>query len=69
MASRLLADAQGKFTVYLESGTVWFGRVADRRMISDMPGADMTPGSYVAFRLSAPGGVAHAKAAARKVKR
>jgi predicted nucleic acid-binding protein len=59
----------GKFTAYLESGTVSFGRVADRRMISDMPGADTTPESYVAFPLSAPGGAAHAKAAARKVKR
>jgi hypothetical protein len=63
------ADAKGKFTVYLEAGTVSFGRIADRRMLSDMPGADTTPESYVAFRLSAPDGVAHAKAAARKVKR
>ena len=33
-----------------------------------MPGA-YTTGSYVAFRISAPGGVAHATAAARKLKR
>ncbi len=62
-------DTRGKFTVYLEAGTVSFGRKADRPRISDMPGADTTPGSYVAFRLSAPDGVAHATAAARKLKR
>ena len=33
-----------------------------------MPGA-YTTRSYVAFRISAPGSVAHAMAAARKVKR
>ncbi len=33
-----------------------------------MPGA-YTAGSYVAFRISAPDGVAYAMAAARKVKR
>ncbi len=33
-----------------------------------MPGAYST-GGYVAFRISGPGGVAHATAAARKMKR
>ena len=33
-----------------------------------MPGA-YTTGSYVGFRISAPGGVAHATAATRKLKR
>jgi predicted nucleic acid-binding protein len=62
-------DARGNFAVYLEPGTVSFGRKADQRMLSDMPGADTTPQRHVAFRLAAPDGVAHAKAAARKVKR
>ena len=62
------ADGRGMFTVYLEPGTVSFGRKADQPMLIDMPGAD-TFAKHVAFRLSAPDGVTHAKAAARKVKR
>jgi hypothetical protein len=62
------ADGRGTFTVYLEPGTVSFGRKADQPMLIDMPGAD-TFAKHVAFRLSAPDGVTHAKAAARKVKR
>jgi hypothetical protein len=62
-------DARAKFTLYLEPGTVSFGRATDRRVVSGLPGADTTPGSYVAFRLTGPGDVAHALAAARAVKR
>jgi hypothetical protein len=62
-------DARAKFTLYLEPGTVSFGRATDRRMVSGLPGADTTPGSYVAFRLAEPDGIAHALAAARAVKR
>jgi hypothetical protein len=43
-------------------------RAADRRIVVDLDGADTTPGSYVAFRLTAPDGVVHALAAARAVK-
>jgi predicted nucleic acid-binding protein len=59
---------RGKFTLSLDSRTVWFRQEDDQRGIRDMPGA-YTTGSYVAFRISAPGGVAQAMAAARKVKR
>lgn len=62
-------DARAKFTLYLEPGTVSFGRATDRRIVSGLAGADTTPGSYVAFRLAEPDSVAHALAAARAVKR
>jgi hypothetical protein len=62
-------DARAKFTLYLEPGTVSFGLATDRRVVSGLPGADTTPESYVAFRLTQPDGVAHALAAARAVKR
>lgn len=62
-------DARAKFTLYLEPGTVSFGRATDRRIVSKLPGADTTPGSYVAFRLAEPNGVGHALAAAHAVKR
>jgi hypothetical protein len=62
-------DARAKFTLYLEPGTVSFGRAPDRRLVSELPGADTTPGSYVAFRLAGSDSVAHALAAARAVKR
>jgi predicted nucleic acid-binding protein len=61
-------DARGKYTAVLEPGTVSFARKADRPMLIDMPGA-IPFERHVAFRLAAPDGVAHAKAAARKVKR
>jgi predicted nucleic acid-binding protein len=61
-------DARGKYTAVLEPGTVSFARKADRPMLIDMPGA-VPFERHVAFRLAAPDGVAHAKAAARKVKR
>jgi hypothetical protein len=50
------------------SRTVWFSHEAGKREVCDMAGAYSTAG-YVAFRISAPGGVAHATAAARKMKR
>lgn len=59
---------RGKFTLSLDAGTIWFSRQADQHEVRDMPGAYAT-GSYVAFRISVPDGVAHATAAARKVKR
>jgi len=59
---------RAKFSLYLEARTVSFGRVTDRRKVSDLPGADTSPGAYVAFRLTEPDGVAHALAAARAVK-
>ena len=58
----------GKFTLSLDSKTVWFSHGDDKRAIRNMAGA-YTTGSYVAFRIYEPGGVAHATAAARKVKR
>jgi hypothetical protein len=58
-----------RFTLYLESRTVSFGRVTDRRKVADLPGADTSPGAYVAFRLNAPDDVDRALAAARAVKR
>ncbi len=58
-----------KFTLYLESRIVSFGRVTDRRKVADLPGADTSPGAYVAFRLNAPDSVDRALAAARAVKR
>jgi hypothetical protein len=62
-------DARAKYTLYLEPGTISFGRADDKAKVSKMPGADTSPGSYVAFRLTTPDGVGHAMAAARKVKR
>jgi hypothetical protein len=62
-------DARAKYTLYLDPGKVTFGRATDRRIVSELPGADTAPGSYVAFRLTEPDGVAHALAAARAVKR
>jgi hypothetical protein len=62
------ADARAKFTLYLEAGTVSFMRAPDRRIVGDLDGADTRPGRYVAFRLTAPNGVARALAAARAVK-
>ena len=59
---------RGKFTVSLDSRMVWFSQENDKRAVRGMPGA-YTTGSYVAFRLSAPDGVVHATAAARKLKR
>jgi predicted nucleic acid-binding protein len=59
---------RGRFTVSLDSKTVWFARLADQQEIRNMAGA-YTTGSYVAFRIDEPGGVANATAAARKVKR
>jgi hypothetical protein len=56
------------FTLSLDARTIWFSRQADQHEVRDMPGAYAT-GSYVAFRISVPDGVAHATAAARKVKR
>ena len=58
----------GKHTLSLDSRTIWFSHLADQREVRDMPGAYST-GSYVAFRIYESGGVAHATAAARKVKR
>ncbi len=58
----------GKYTLSLDSRTVWFSHEADKREVRDMPGAYST-GGYVAFRISVPGGVAHATAAAGKMKR
>ena len=58
----------GKYTLSLDSRTIWFSRLADQQEVRDMPGA-YTTGNYVAFRIYEPGGVAHATAAARKVKR
>lgn len=58
----------GKYTLSLDARTIWFSRQADQHEVRDMPGA-YTTGSYVAFRISVPDGVAHATAAARKVKR
>jgi hypothetical protein len=52
----------------LDSRTVWFRQEEDKAAIRNMAGA-YTTGSYVAFRIYEPGGVAHATAAARKVKR
>ena len=58
-----------KFTLYLETWTVSFGRVTDRRKVADLPGADTSPGAYVAFRLNTPDAVDRALAAGRAVKR
>ena len=58
----------GKYTLSLDARTIWFSRQADQHGVRDMPGAYNTAG-YVAFRISVPDGVAHAMAAARKVKR
>jgi hypothetical protein len=58
----------GKYTLSLDSRTIWFSRLADQQEVRDMPGAYSTEG-YVAFRIYEPGGVAHATAAARTVKR
>ncbi len=58
----------GKYTLSLDARTIWFSRQADQHGVRDMPGAYTTAG-YVAFRISVPDGVAHAMAAARKVKR
>jgi hypothetical protein len=58
----------GKYTLFLDSRTIWFSRLADRQEVRDMPGA-YSRGGYVAFRIYEPSGVAHATAAARRVKR
>lgn len=60
---------KAKYTLYLESRTVSFGRVTDRRKLADLPGADNSPGAYIAFRLNAPDAADRALAAARAVKR
>jgi hypothetical protein len=60
-------NAKTKFALYLERVRVCFRRAADRRTVSDLPGADNT-GNYVAFHLAEPDGVANALAAARVVK-
>jgi hypothetical protein len=52
----------------VNSRTVWFSHEAGKREVCDMAGAYSTAG-YVAFGISAPGGIAHATAAARKMKR
>jgi hypothetical protein len=57
----------GKYTLSLDSRTIWFTRLADQQEVRDMAGA-YTTGSYVAFRINEPGGVAHATAAARRMK-
>jgi hypothetical protein len=62
-------NARAKYTLYLEPGTISFGRAEDQDKVGKMPGADISPESYIAFRLTAPDGVEHAMAAARKVKR
>ena len=59
---------RGRFTLSQDSRTIWFSHLADQQAIRDMPGAYST-GGYVAFRIYEPAGVAHATAAARKVKR
>jgi hypothetical protein len=58
---------RGRFTLSLDSRTVWFNHLADQEKIFEMPGAYSTT-RYVAFRIYEPDGVAHAAAAARKVK-
>ena len=58
----------GKFTLSLDSRTIWFSHLADQKAVGDMPGAYPT-GGYIGFRIYESGGVAHATAAARKVKR
>jgi hypothetical protein len=68
-SDRARPDAREKYTLYLESRTVSFERVDDQKRVRDMPGADNTPGNYVAFRFTAPGGLDHAMAAAQAVKR
>jgi len=57
----------GRFTLSLDSRTVWFSRLADRQEVGDMPGAYST-GGYVAFRIYKSSGVDNATEAARKVK-
>ncbi len=59
---------RGRFTLFLRSKSVLFGQHADQQRIQDMRGA-YTTGSYVAIRISGSDGVAHARAAARVVKR
>jgi len=59
---------RGKFTLSLDSRTIWFSHLADQKAVGDMPGAYPT-GGYIGFRICESGGVAHAMAAARKVKR
>jgi hypothetical protein len=59
---------RGKFTVSLDSRTVWFSQQDDRKRIQDMPGV-YTTGSYAGICISVSDGVAHATAAARQVKR
>ena len=60
--------ARGKFTLSLDSKTVWFRHQDDQKRIRGMPGT-YTTGSYVAIHIDLPDGVAHATAAARQVKR
>jgi hypothetical protein len=62
------ADGRARFALYLDARFVSFRRVTDRRKVSGLPGADTSPGAYVAFRLTSQNGVAHALAAARAVK-
>ena len=57
----------GKFTLSLDSKTVWLSHLDDQQQVRDMPGAYST-GGYVALRIYEPGGVARATDAARKVK-
>ena len=59
---------RGKFTLSLDSGTVWFSHKDDKEAVRNMPGAYSAAG-YLAFRIYEPDGVAHAIEAARKVKR
>ncbi len=59
---------RGKFTLSLDSRTVWFSQQDDQKKIQDMPGT-YTTGNYVAIRISVSDGVTHAMAAARQVKR
>jgi hypothetical protein len=58
---------RGKFTLSLDSRTVWFRQQDDQRRIQDMSGT-YTTGSYVGIRISESDGVTHATAAARQVK-
>ena len=70
-ADRFLANNKRDFPptiTEVHARTIWFSRQADQHEVRAMPGA-YTTGSYVAFRISVPDGVAHATAAARKVKR
>lgn len=60
--------ASGRFTLSLDSRTVWFSHLADRYKVRNMAGAYST-GGYVAFRIYELDGVGYATAAARNLKR